>query len=120
MKPIHELACVDADKAPGVSLLANGGLIGGDTELRQYLRRKQAIREWHRKDLGFSAHADAHFFADTKPEPQCPEDAVKASADNDGDDGRKQQRHDEVLAECSKVHIACASHTARADERPGQ
>src|SRR6266446_4962777 len=120
MKHIHELACIEAKKTAGISLLARGGLVGGDNELRQCLRRKQTIWKWHRQDVGFSAHADAHFFADTKPKPQCPQDAVKASAGNDGNDWRKQQRQDEVLAERSKVYTACASHNARANERPGQ
>src|SRR5947208_10954596 len=78
MKRIHELACIEAKKIAGVSLLARGRLVGGDSEPRQCLRRKQTIRKWHRQDVGFSAHADAHFFADTKPKPKCPQDAVKA------------------------------------------
>jgi len=76
MKRIHELARVDADEAAGISLLAHGGLVGGNFELRQCLRCKHTIGSGHGQDLGFGANADTHFLADTKPQPQRPQDAV--------------------------------------------
>ncbi len=44
MKTIHELARVDAEKAASVSLLADSGLVGGNCELGQCLRREHTVR----------------------------------------------------------------------------